>query len=126
MATIKSYTSLEQSRKLAEILPLESADMEYMYLKEDSSKVSNVPFVKDDEEPEWPDDSYYDFIPCWSLAALLELIRNFQPNYQSALFVGKENGYQYMSSIDSATHEYNNPIDACYEMILKLHELNLL
>ena len=27
MATIKSHTSLEQSRKLAEILPLESADM---------------------------------------------------------------------------------------------------
>ena len=27
MATIKSYTDLEQSKKLAEILPLESADM---------------------------------------------------------------------------------------------------
>ena len=27
MATIKSYTDIEQSRKLAEILPLESADM---------------------------------------------------------------------------------------------------
>ena len=31
MATIKSFTSLEQSKKLAEILPLESADM-YWYL----------------------------------------------------------------------------------------------
>lgn len=29
MATIKSYTDLEQSKKLAEILPLESADMHY-------------------------------------------------------------------------------------------------
>jgi hypothetical protein len=29
MVIIKSYTSLEQSRKLAEILPLESADMDY-------------------------------------------------------------------------------------------------
>ena len=27
MATIKSYTDIEQSRKLAKILPLESADM---------------------------------------------------------------------------------------------------
>ena len=26
MATIKSYTDIEQSKKLAEILPLESAD----------------------------------------------------------------------------------------------------
>ena len=30
MAAIKSYTDLEQSRKLAEILPLESADMFYV------------------------------------------------------------------------------------------------
>lgn len=29
MATIKSYTDLEQSKKLAKILPLESADMHY-------------------------------------------------------------------------------------------------
>ena len=29
MATIKSYTDIEQSKKLAEILPLESADMGY-------------------------------------------------------------------------------------------------
>ena len=27
MATIKSYTDIEQSKKLAEMLPLESADM---------------------------------------------------------------------------------------------------
>jgi hypothetical protein len=27
MATIKSYTDIEQSKKLAEILPIESADM---------------------------------------------------------------------------------------------------
>lgn len=29
MATIKAYTDLEQSKKLAEILPVESADMYY-------------------------------------------------------------------------------------------------
>ena len=32
MATIKSFTSLEQSRKLAEILPPESADMWWLYV----------------------------------------------------------------------------------------------
>ena len=30
MATIKAYTDLEQSKKLAEILPLETADMFYV------------------------------------------------------------------------------------------------
>ena len=29
MATIKSYTDIEQSRKLAKFLPIESADMYY-------------------------------------------------------------------------------------------------
>lgn len=32
MATIKGYSTLEQSHKLAEILPLESADMWYQHI----------------------------------------------------------------------------------------------
>lgn len=68
---MKSYTDIEQSKKLTKILRLESADMEYMFLKKDGSKVSNVPFVKDGfEEPE----CCYTFIPCWSLAALLGVL----------------------------------------------------
>lgn len=50
---MKAYTDLEQSKVIAQILPLKSADMEYMFLKRDGSKVSNVPFVKD--EFEWPE-----------------------------------------------------------------------
>ena len=64
MATVKSYTDILQSKKLAEILPLETTDMEYVFFKRNSSKISNVPFVKDDYEPEWPDDSSLDSIPC--------------------------------------------------------------
>ena len=122
MATIKSYTDLEQSKKLAEILPLESADMEYMFLKRDGSKVSNIPFVKDDEEPEWPNDSSYDFIPCWSLAALLSVI----PNYK----LSSEHNYHSCTAETPFGKEtvawFDNPIDACVEMIEKLNELNLL
>ena len=32
MTTIKSYTDLQQSKKLAEILPLESADMWHQHV----------------------------------------------------------------------------------------------
>ncbi len=74
MATIKAYTDLKQSKKLAEILPIESADMEY---KLGSGKVGWMVSV-------YPDNCRCD--SCW----------------------------------------HDNPIDACYEMILKLHELNLL
>ena len=87
---MKSYTDLEQSKRLAEILPLESADMEYMFLKKDNSKVSNVPFVKDDDEPEWPDDGSYDFIPCWSLAALFTVLQNQCNIFETRLRTNKK------------------------------------
>lgn len=34
MSTIKSYTDIEQSKKLAMILPIESADMCWQYQKD--------------------------------------------------------------------------------------------
>lgn len=122
MTTIKSYTDLEQSKRLAEFLPIESADMGWNVFVDETTRILPI----DDWDLVRNGSGNVKFYPAWSLAALLELIRNFQPNYQSALFVGKENDYLYMSSIDSTTHEYNNPVDACYEMILKLHEQKLL
>lgn len=65
---MKSYTDIKQSRKLAEFLPIESADMYYPY-DLDSRKILNIPVVKD--------DYCMPCIHCWSLAALLELIPNF-------------------------------------------------
>jgi len=115
MITIKSYTSLEQAKKLAEILPPESADMEYMFLKKDGSKVSNVPFVKDGfEEPE----CCYSFIPCWSLAVLMDVLD------RGALFkTPKGWAYQTYVEYEAITGNFHsNPVDACVEMILELHK----
>jgi hypothetical protein len=39
MATIKSYTDLQQSKKLAKILPLESADYHYIAQGEIAKKL---------------------------------------------------------------------------------------
>jgi len=72
---MKSYTDLEQSKKLAEFLPIESADMEYLAIKENGKLVGGVPFVKDDSEVENSAYSHtYDRIACWSLAALLQVL----------------------------------------------------
>jgi hypothetical protein len=63
-------------------------------------------------------------IRCWSLAALLSVLPNTKLCHCNETYFG-----QYMGRGDEfptySTMEYNNSIDACYEMILKLHELDL-
>lgn len=61
---MKSFTDIEQSKKLAEILPLESADMRY-------APFGDIhPWVWDGEVKLLEKGS----IPCWSLAALLQVL----------------------------------------------------
>jgi len=127
MAVIKSFTDLQQSKKLAEILPHESADMEFMFLKEDNSMVGRVPFVKDGyEEP----DCGYNIVPCWSLAALISILPILErKGYQKAKPRLSYNVAINKWIVDShvyTTDAYDNLVDACYEMILKLHELKML
>ena len=117
MATIKSYTDLEQSKKLAKILPIESADMEYLSIKETGKLVGDVPFVKDNSEVE--DSAYshtYDRIACWSLAALLRLMPNF--NMFKRTIECKIETTNHL--IDKAC----DPIDAAFEMVCWLKEKN--
>ena len=120
MAIIRAYTTIEQSRKLAEILPLESADMWY-------SIVDDEPFVCLERHYE------YEQIPCWSLAALLDVIPKCICDYN--IFRMDINDKDFSIWYDEIGCGVNNKlpditmkesIDACYEMILKLKELNLL
>jgi hypothetical protein len=141
---MKAYTDLDQSKKLAEILPLESADMEYMFLKKDNSMVSEVPFVKDGyEEP----DCSYNMVHCWSLTALLAILPNeiltderFECHYQidirkydggdkTTLYqiaYGNNRGFSGSWHDMINTGEKESLIDACYDMIIELKEMNLL
>ena len=66
---MKSYTDLEQSKKLAEFLPLESADMGYIPSAEDDD--GNTLYTAEFKSEFIFDE---DCIPCWSLAALSEFI----------------------------------------------------
>jgi hypothetical protein len=127
MATIKSYTDIEQSKKLAEILPLESADM---FLAMDGivpvmSKYIDDGLVTADETA----------IPCWSLAALLEQLKaEIQLENKQILFlhINKYDDINYdIRYTNSWTGEVfiteaDNLVDACVAMIEKLHELKLL
>ena len=118
---MKAYTDLEQSKVLAEILPNESADM---YYDVDSYGVQTTPEVLITSVVRKKD------IPCWSLAALLGVLPDeVEDNHY--LTLDKE-GKEYCCCYEdcngnSFRHCFSdNPIDACYEMIIKLHEQNIL
>lgn len=112
---MKSYTDIEQSKKLVEILPLESADM-YYHNRIDIPNNFPLPIEWKHGNPLLSQE-----IPCWSLAALLEVIRN-NGRYELQMYEG---GY-YFEANGFMTESYFNSIDACYEMILKLNEEKLL
>jgi hypothetical protein len=129
---MKSYTDLEQSRKLAEILPLESADMIYIPMM-DIDSMSNSGFF---DIPEcYPFNEFKDSdtkpLPCWSLAALLGVLPTLDDRNAILCKDIRYNKWHIcyhstatLSIID--TERYDNPIDACYEMIIKLNELKML
>ena len=129
---MKSYTDLDQSKKLAEILPIESADM-YYHNRVDIPDNFPLPIEWKRGLPLLSQE-----IPCWSLAALFDLLPNnehigtsisrgswkidpveYVPNTWWCEYEDTENQTEFNVSAD-------NPVDACYEMIIKLHEQNLL
>ena len=118
MATIKSYTDIEQSKVLAEILPLDSADYFYKYCIGHYNSI----YYRLETYPYNKGANKNHDIPCWSLAALLSVLPDYtlQTNTNGTVFVVSEKEKPIMSN------DYDNPVDACVAMIEKLHELNLL
>jgi hypothetical protein len=116
MATIKSYTDLEQSKKLAEILPIESADMLFQLGEDKYADSIRVPLTKEHWEQMMPDIK-----PCWSLAALLGILQGTNISTPDPL-----DKIRYSCWNDYDITYADNPVDACVAMIEKLNELNLL
>lgn len=109
MATIKNFTDLSQSKKLAEILATESADMHWQYIEEDNGQLQWFCFPKDFSINE------NESIPAWSLAALLELIPNWTMDKTDKINL-MCNPYDHCEAC------YKNPIDAAFEMVCWLKE----
>lgn len=134
MATIKAYTDLEQSKKLAEFLPIKSADMFYLHENNQAktmspSKLSEILNVS---KPQ--------VIPCWSLAALFDILPkdegidcsisfgyyNGKGEYIEKWLCAFEKEGETTDDFIIETIDGDNPIDACVAMIECLHKLNLL
>jgi hypothetical protein len=120
---MKSYTDLDQSRKLAEFLPIESADMYYFLDPTPAGNIYHIVIPRIDfgvrtKEPEYNEGD----IPCWSLTALMNVLD------RGATFKTPK-GWACQSYIEFkaiTSDYYSNPIDACVAMIKKLHEQKLL
>lgn len=129
MVTIKSHTDLEQSRKLAEILPLESADM---YYDDIVDRVTGELFIPDDGSTIKVGKGLGGSIAAWSLAALLGAASTYCNRLEITLRTNKKyNVFAVKSdfvfrSFDEFPDGIDNLIDCSYEMIIRLHKLNLL
>ena len=131
MTTIKSYTDIEQSKKLAEILPIEGADMYYFLDPTPAGNIYHLTVKRVDvgikNLPQYGEGD----IPCWSLAALLSLlpdsIYDNTNEFSQLEFTKKSVAYIHgtTDAIKIGTLK-DNFVDACVEMILKLKEKNLL
>lgn len=127
---MKSYTDIEQSKRLSETLPIKSADGFYeAQLNPITDEWEYILFTGN----EWASEEVV--IPCWSLTALLNVLPisidegqhclaliNSNPNGDIEWLCGYED---YKGNLMTACYG-DNQIDACMEMILKLKEYNLL
>ena len=137
---MKAYTDINQSKKLAEILPIESADMHY-----NNGSCRGVDYTEHFSAELMPyqealhlmkihkTNFMFQVIPCWSLAALLDVIPKHIKDYNVLRIDISENdfaiwydeiGYGVNNDLPNITME--SAVDACYEMILKLNKLKLL
>ena len=113
---MKSFTDIEQSKQLAKILPIDSADMWHhgFFNPSRGCKIEyNPPAPYHSVTHQWD-------CPCWSLAALFGVLPN------ENMLVKTTDGEYYCLAKDVMTKHYDNPVDACVAMIEKLHKLNLL
>lgn len=111
---MKIHTDLVQSNTLASILSLDSADMCW----KSTFEKNNIIYV-----PEFIPYKLYSGIgtPCWSLTGLLNAycIRTLD------ISDGPEKMFRAYG-LDHFSEWYDDPIDACYELILELHNKNLI
>lgn len=130
---MKSYTDIEQSKKLAEILPLESADMMYHSVENEYGTGTFSVISKFLTRGFRNDDFYLDDIPCWSLTALLAVIP-YNVTFNKGVYRFKlvkfpsywECYHENFGTVSTDIFRADNPIDACVSMIERLHELKML
>lgn len=122
---IKSFTDINQSKKLAKILPIESADMHFI----NDKNAGCVPYLEiTNSTNPWLKGT--NISPCWSLGALLKCLSEIKLQvYSPSLFSSEgkwilhfvEYGHGNVCEVCDS-----DPVDVCVAMIIRLHEHKML
>ncbi len=128
----KICTDLEQSKSLAEFLPIESADMQYLTYSMYEEYCDEIVYTANLGKPGMYDKCC---IPCWSLAALFNYLREIDcfPEINADEFevtmsitYYNEDEARPLAPIHNIKVKAESFIDACVAMIEKLNEQKLL
>lgn len=123
---MKAFTDIEQSKKLATILPIDSADMWWDWFGNPLDDVNDGEYST---EPllHKPVSNPRNIIPCWSLAALTNVMRLDYYIVRTLDILTHRFTYSiHAGYFDIETDEYDELIDGCVEMITKLKEKDLI
>ena len=129
----KAYTDINQSKMLAKILPLDSADMRYGYIApyDYSDRMydggyDKIPYPKELSNKIQLVEEYASELPCWSLDALLNVLpKPTKRVYELNIYGGDEKPFFGFNDCDMNIHkgfEGDNYVDACVNMIVYMHE----
>ena len=126
----KIATDLEQSKKLAKILPLDSADMYYEpsvgFRTEPSElKVGNIKYAHPRSIPAWSLSTLMDFLPIqfdWEFKTYkFKMCNDVYSIGEKYYDLGYQGSCGWLLYVDS-----KDLVDACVEMIVQLKEKELL
>ena len=133
---MKSYTDLEQSRRLAEILPRETSDQTWQRV---AIAGANLDVPEEKQYRHNGDMPFYFYsgvgVPCWSLAALLNYLKEIdmfpeieadEHNVKMSVNYYNEDEARPLAPIHNIIVKAESFIEACYELIIKFKELKLI
>ena len=123
---MKAFTDIEQSRKLAKILPIESADCFWDY--DEMQKFHRISWFEDGYNKESQLMLNENNVCAWSLAALLDVLpdricldnENYYLNFQKDKV--EYLGYMTWDGQKCVSAKSNTIVDAAFEMVVWLKE----
>lgn len=110
---MKTFTTVEQSKRLLELgVKPETADMTWIVFVDNSTRL----MVADDWMIEKMIEGGAQLVPCWSLGALFAIMQQVEYNYPN-LTKHPDTHEFFLVTSKYCTDFYDNPIDACMDMI---------